>query len=110
MKKWIAFVLALNCGLTLIACNKQESKSTLIFQAEIVSIYEDIMLVALLDGCNEAELEKGTAIGITIHDLPNSDELKVGDIVEITYSELVTTRETPSANGVEKIVVIKPTL
>ena len=68
------------------------------------------MLVALIDGCDEAELEKGTAIGITIHDLPYSDEFKVGDIVEITYAELLTTQETPSVSGIEKIVVIRPAL
>ena len=110
MKKLIALFLALICGLSMVACNKQESKSNPVFQAEIVSIYEDIMLVALLDEYKEAGLEKGTGIGVTIHGLPNADELEVGDIVEITCGELSTVQAPPSANDVEKIIVLRPAL
>lgn len=110
MRKAVILIMVFVCLLLLVSCNKCESNASPFFQAEIVLIYEDIMLVTPLEGFTEAELYASTGIGITIHDFPNVNELKVGDIVEITYSGQITNQEVPSAIDVEKIVVIRPAL
>lgn len=110
MKKAVALIMVLIYLLFLVSCNKCENNTAPVFQAEIVLIYEDIMLVTPREGYKEAELKTGTGIGITITDFPNAKELKVGDIVEITYSGQVTIQEVPSAIDVEKIVVTRSAL
>lgn len=111
MRKSVSLVLILLCVLKLVACGKQESSNTTpVFQAEILIVFEDIILVDPMDGYQEADIANGHGIGVTIHDLPNADKLRVGDIVEITYSELLTHQDIPSAEGVEKIIIIKPSL
>ena len=110
MNKLIAFVLALALALTLVGCNKEksnENNETHIFQGEIIEFDNGAMLVEPLEGYSEAEYAQ--RIRVVIQNMPGSPEPRVGDIIEVTYSGIMTEESPPSPTGVEKIVVIKRT-
>ena len=111
MNKLIAFVLALALALTLVGCtNKEksnENNETHIFQGEIIEFNNGAMLVEPLEGYSEAE--HAQRIRVVIQNMPGSPEPRVGDIIEVTYSGVMTEESPPSPTGVEKIVVIKRT-
>lgn len=110
MNKLIAFVLALALALTLVGCNKEksnENNETHIFQGEIIEFDNGAMLVEPLEGYSEAEYAQ--RIRVVIQNMPGSPEPRVGDVIEVTYSGIMTEESPPSPTGVEKIVVIKRT-
>ena len=110
MNKLIAFVLALALALTLVGCNKEKSNEndeTHIFQGEIIEFDNGAMLIEPLKGYSEAEYAQ--RIRVVIQNMPSSPEPRVGDVIEVTYSGIMTEESPPSPAGVEKIVVVERT-
>ena len=108
MNKRIAFVLALALALTLVGCNKEKSNEDNekhIFQGEIIEFDNGTMLVEPLEGYSEAK--HAQRIRVVIQNMPGSPEPRVGDIIEVTYSGVMTEVSPPSPTGVEKIVVVE---
>ena len=110
MNKRIAFVSALALALTLVGCNKEKSNENNekhIFQGEIIDFDNGAMLVEPLEGYSEAEYAQ--RIRVVIQNMPGSPEPRVGDVIEVTYSGIMTEESPPSPTGVEKIVVVERT-
>ena len=109
MNKRIAFVLALALALTLVGCNKEKSNENNekhIFQGEIIEFDNGAMLVEPLEGYSEAEYAQ--RIRVVIQNMPGSPEPRVGDVIEVTYSGIMTEESPPSPTGVPVILYSSP--
>ena len=110
MKKLMAFVLTFVLSLTLVGCTREkesENNEKHIFQGEIIEFDNGAMLVEPLEGYSEAEYAQ--RIRVVIQNMPGSPEPRVGDVIEVTYSGIMTEESPPSPTGVEKIVVVERT-
>ena len=101
MNKLIVLILAFTLALTLVGCDNEKHA----FQGEIIEIDNGTMLVEPLEGYSEAK--HAQRIRVEIQSMPGSPEPRVGDIIEVTYSGVMTEVSPPSPVGVERIVVIE---
>ena len=76
-----------------------------VFQAEIVEIADGAMLVRPLEGCPEADY--APYVHVVIQNMAGSPEPRVGDVIEITYSGMMTEEDPPSPDGVARIQVVQ---
>ena len=89
MKKYIALVLACICVLLFVACNNDNtsSKNEYVFNAKVLEIGEQFLLVEPTSNSNESKSSDKIKISLATVNCP--ENIEVGDSVVIAYDGMI---------------------
>ena len=105
MRKYIVLVLTLACTLGLNGCAKNDSVEVTVFQATILEISNQTMLVKPVEGSQE--LKSSDQIKLPMKNMSPSPVPKVGDIIEITYNGEIAECYPAEINEVYNVEVVE---
>ena len=110
MKKLTLSIVLLIIASFLFGCGAskqktEEQNNTATFQATIVEINNETILVKPLEGFPEAQYSD--VVNVFIQNMPSSPEPNKGDVVEITYSGIMNEEYPPSPAGVVSVEILE---